>query len=125
MKKPIASGETRKSYWPQNPLFRLLLINGLIGVGISLLVLAGMFWSNIGNLRTLVMASDNPALPVIMLAFGLIITLSSVVMGSAVMMMKSKDTDQSGHGPKLRLPEAFFGAAPVAAPVRVTARPRR
>jgi len=76
---------------PRDPLFRLLLINGIAGVVVAALVLGGIFMTNIGNLRVLVMSSDEPVLPVIMLACGLVITLASVVMGSAVMLVGEKD----------------------------------
>ncbi|MBN9669972.1 hypothetical protein [Roseibium aggregatum] len=88
---------TRKSIGPvklpRDPLFRLLLINGVAGVFIAALVLGGIFLANIGNLRVLVMSAENPILPVIMLAFGLVITLGSVVMGSAIMLVGEDDRD--------------------------------
>lgn len=80
---------------PENRLIRLLAINGLIGVFVSFLLLFGLFWANIGNLRVLVVRSDEPFLPVVMLAFGLTITLCSVVMGSAIMMLKPEKSDDS------------------------------
>ncbi|MEM9633818.1 MAG: hypothetical protein AAGA50_20985 [Pseudomonadota bacterium] len=72
---------------PKDPLFRLLLINGIAGVAIAILVLGGIFWANIGNLRTLVLTAEDPVLPVLMLAVGLVITLGSVVIGSAIMLL--------------------------------------
>jgi len=118
-------GSIVSGYLPKNPLFRLLAINGMIGLGISALVLAGLFWSNVGNLRTLVLASDNPVLPVVMLACGLIITLCSVVMGSAVMMLKPQDDDRNSRGPKFRAVSAMMAPRETLAPVPVPARPGR
>ena len=88
------------------PLFRLIAINGAAGICIALLVLAGIFWMNIGNLSTLVQNADDPVIPVLMLAFGLVITLGSVVIGSAIMLL-GKDT---GGGPRLRLFKAGKGS---------------
>ncbi|WP_417673602.1 hypothetical protein [Roseibium sp.] len=125
----MASKKTRGSilsgYLPENPLFRLLAINGVIGLGISALVLAGLFWANIGNLRTLVMASDNPVLPIVMLACGLIITLCSVVMGSAVMMLKPQDDDRNRKGPKFKAVSALLAPRENLTPVSVPVRPNR
>lgn len=92
MTRHASKNRPGKSLLPENPLFRLLLINGVIGIGISLLVLASLFFLNIGNLRSLVVTAEDPFVPVIMLAFGLIITLCSVVIGSAIMMLKPEDS---------------------------------
>lgn len=114
-----------KIHLPQNPLFRLLLINGVIGVFVSLLVLGGLFWTNVGNLRTLVMASSEPLLPIIMLAAGLVITLGSVVMGSAVMMMKTQDGPGKTGGKMMKIAEGLNGRKGKMVPVTVPARPKR
>ncbi|POF28827.1 hypothetical protein CLV41_11177 [Roseibium marinum] len=82
---------------PRDPLFRLLAINGIAGIAIAGLVLVGIFWANIGNLRVLVVNSDDPVLPVLMLAFALVITLGSVVIGSAIMLLG--ETDAGGATP--------------------------
>lgn len=117
------AGNKLLGYLPKNPLFRLLTINGLIGVAISLLFLAGIFAANIGNLRVLVTQAEDPVVPVLLLAFGLIITLTSVVMGSAIMMLKSGENPPSGG----RRQRSFRMAAPlVPAPAaRVVTVPKR
>jgi len=106
---------------PRDPLFRLLAVNGLAGTAIAGLVLGGIFLGNIGNLRVLVMSAEDPVLPVIMLAFGLFITLGSVVMGSAIMLLG--ETGRSGKGgggaARRRLPISFTGQMkPVPVPAR-------
>ncbi|MEP1881782.1 MAG: hypothetical protein ABJJ38_12820 [Roseibium sp.] len=107
---------------PKNPLFRLLTINGVLGVAISGGLLAGVFWANIGNLRVLVTRSEDPVLPIVMLAVGFIITLTSVVMGSAIMMQGAKDGD--GGKRNLNWPLAL-GAAHQSVPVSARADKRR
>ncbi|EFO29591.1 conserved hypothetical protein [Roseibium sp. TrichSKD4] len=105
---------------PSNPLLRLLYINGLIGVGISGLLLGGIFFSNIGNLRTLVMNADDPVLPVVMLAFALVITIGSVVMGTAVMMLRDDSKDISGGGgTRNHIDSLPFGSQPALVPARI------
>jgi len=101
---------------PRDPLFRLLAVNGLAGLGVAALVLGGIFLGNIGNLRVLVMTADDPVLPVIMLACGLFITLGSVVMGSAIMLLG--EGGRGGGSPRrLHLPagEGVLKPLPVTA----------
>ncbi|MCK7614235.1 hypothetical protein [Roseibium sediminicola] len=105
---------------PKDPLFRLLAINGLAGIGIAGLVLGGIFAANIGNLRDLVLAADNPVLPVVMLAFALVITLGSVVIGSAIMLLG--ETGGQGGGSGKRRPIRLvrnLRPIPVTAPAQV------
>lgn len=104
---------------PRDPLFRLLLINGMIGLAIAATVFAGIFYANIGNLRVLVGGAENPFVPIVMLAAGLIITLVSVVTGSAIMLVGA--SDQKGGGKGLRFPLA---PQPQLKPIPVVARPR-
>lgn len=115
---------SRKSLLPENPLLRLLLINGIIGFGISLLLLAGVFILNIGNLRSLVMTAEDPFVPVFMLAFGLVITLCSVVMGSAIMMLKPEDGGGGSGGRRSGALYRLVGQMPPAM-VPVPARRKR
>jgi len=84
---------------PGNPLFRLLFINGLIGVFVALLLLGGILMADVGSLGTLIMGSDDPVLPVVLLGVGLVITLGSATMGTAIMAIPSDD--KTGGGPKL------------------------
>lgn len=83
------------------PLIRLVAINGVAGVCVALLVMGGIFWTNIGNLRVLVSNAEDPVLPVLMLAFALIVTLGSVVIGSAIMLLGRKKGDGGSSGGRL------------------------
>lgn len=82
---------------PQHPFFRLLVTNGAIGVGVSSLVVAGIFAADIGHLRELVASAQDPILPVMLLAFGMFVTLTSVVIGSAIMMLGSETDGRGGR----------------------------
>ncbi|WP_269582641.1 hypothetical protein [Roseibium sp. Sym1] len=107
---------------PKDPLFRLLVINGLAGIGIAGLVMGGIFAANIGNLRVLVLSSENPVLPVVMLAFALVITLGSVVIGSAIMLLGESGRGGGRSGGRRR--KVFAGELkPI--PVIVPAQQRR
>lgn len=102
----------------EDPLFRLLAVNGAAGICVAFLVLGGIFWSNIGNLRVLVLNAEDPVLPVLMLAFALVITLVSVVVGSAIMLLG--ETGRGG-GTSFRLPPLRLGQQRQQATVTVTA----
>lgn len=107
---------------PKDPLFRLLAINGLAGTVVAGLVLGGIFTANIGNLRDLVLSAEDPVLPVVMLAFGLVITLGSVVIGSAIMLLG----ENGGPGGKARKSKPVrTGGHHELVPVRVPAKPGR
>ncbi len=111
---------------PRDPLFRLLVINGATGLGIALLVLGGVFLADIGNLRTLVLTADNPFLPVFMLAFGLVITLGSVVMGSAIMLLGDKNEGSGTRGKTISIvQEKPLRPVPVTVPARHSGRQHR
>ncbi|MTI43512.1 hypothetical protein JM93_01900 [Roseibium hamelinense] len=97
-----------RPFLPKEPLLRLLVINGFIGVAISLTFVACVLYFNIGNLQVLIANSDEPLLPVLMLIASLVITLGSVVMGSAVMMLGDTDDKKSGPGGGLKEKIGFF-----------------
>jgi len=106
---------------PADPFFRLLVVNGSTGVLIAALVLLGIFYTNIGNLRVLVQADSSPLVPVFMLAAGLVITLVSVVIGSAIMLLGGTG-DGGARGLKIPLNGP---RQPALVPVRVQAGRRR
>ena len=107
----------------KDPLIRLLFINGLIGIGISGFVLAGLFATNVGQLRTLILQAEDPVLPIVMLAMGLFVTLGSVVMGTAIMMLRDDRTSGGGRGRgRTEHREPMHGELQ---PVRVVARSRQ
>jgi hypothetical protein len=112
-----------------SPLFRLLAINWLIGAFAAVLVLSGLLWFDTGGLRSLIVNSPEPWLPILVLLFGLMVTLCSAAMGAAVMSLpESDDGAGKGRGRRLfaRSSEAFAPElVPVRVPVRAEGRPRR
>lgn len=119
---PDEQRESAKRNLKQDPLIRLIAINGVAGVGIAMLVMGGIFWTNIGNLRVLVAGAEDPVLPVLMLAFALVITLGSVVIGSAIMLLGRNN--RSG-GPRGGRPFLAWTAGPRSAPAYASAAPNR
>ena len=81
---------------PGNPLFRLLLVNWLIGFLAAVLCFAGLIVGDVGSLRHLIFAAENPVLPSAVLGFGFLVTLTSAAMGTAIMMLPSGG-DQGGR----------------------------
>ncbi|NRG19034.1 hypothetical protein HPQ64_15180 [Rhizobiales bacterium] len=75
----------------REPLLRLLAINWAIGAFVAGLVTSGLLLLDTSGLRTLVLNSDNPAIPVAVLFCGLLITLTSAAMGAAIMLLPAKD----------------------------------
>lgn len=102
----------------RNPLIRLLAVNWLIGLGITLLVIAGLFFTDAGGLWTLIARSEDPVVPIAMLFFGFLITLCSAAMGTAIMGLPETDPE-GGSGRRLRFSTGGL-AKPV--PVRVMAK---
>jgi hypothetical protein len=110
-------------FLPKNPLFRLLLINGLIGTSVAILLVAGLIITDAHRIGTLIANSENPALPVIVLTLGLIITFGSVAMGMAIMSLPYESDDGSddrpGGGHKAEVNTVMPNAAlrPVTVPI--------
>nr|WP_319386979.1 hypothetical protein [uncultured Roseibium sp.] len=104
-----------------DPLLRLIAINGVAGVGVAMLVMGGIFWTNVGNLRVLVSGAEDPVLPVLMLAFALVITLGSVVIGSAIMLLGRQHGNGGAQGGK---PLHAWTGSPQGTPVYVNAAPK-
>ena len=71
----------------KNPLLRLLAINWLIGLFATILVFCGLLLTNAAGLQDLIFNSEDPIIPMALLFFGLLITICSVAMGVAVMML--------------------------------------
>lgn len=112
----------------RDPLLRLLFLNALIGLVISGVVLAGLFATNVGQLRYLILRAEDPVLPMVMLAMGLFVTLGSVVMGTAIMMLRDEDKSASGGGGRGRgrkLPERGDFVHGDLQPIRVEVRSRQ
>lgn len=75
----------------RNPLVRLLAINWLIGFFTTVLIFTGLLVTNAAGLQDLIMNSENPIIPSVLLFFGLLITICSVAMGAAVMSLPRDD----------------------------------
>jgi hypothetical protein len=100
-----------------NPLFRLLIWNWLAGAAAAIVLVGGLIASDTLHLRSLILDSATPAVPLVMLTVGFLITLCSVAMGSAIMAMPSDDDAPQG-GRR----EPLIGIEP--APVRVAVERR-
>lgn len=98
-------------------LVRFLVRHWLVGAGATFVVVATLFAADIGGLRGLVMSAQHPILPITMLFFGFLVTLTSASMGAALM---SLGDDRSPKGPRGR---GMF-AAPELVPIPVRARRR-
>lgn len=102
----------------RNPLMRLVGVNLLIGVCVSLGVVVALIVFDVGHLRSLVLASRDGALALSLLTFGFVITLSSTAIGSAIMSLPhGAEHDDKGCAESRRAAFCSFALQP--APVRV------
>lgn len=108
------------------PLLRLLVVNWLIGAGVAAALTAVVLVTDTAHLRTLILSSNEPWIGLILLVFGFMVTMCSVAMGTAIMMLpRDDDDDKHGGSPLevLTLPKIAPPMTP--APVRVTPSRRR
>nr|WP_321444881.1 hypothetical protein [uncultured Cohaesibacter sp.] len=77
-----------------DPLMRLLAINWIIGLVATVIIFTGLILTNAAGLQDLIFGSEEPIIPMALLFFGLLITICSVAMGMAVMMLPKDDDDQ-------------------------------
>jgi hypothetical protein len=68
------------------PLLRLLGINCAAGTAVALLGVGGLLVLN-AQLRDLIFSDHSPAVPLILLGGGFVVTFASVVMGTAIMRL--------------------------------------
>lgn len=97
----------------RDPLFALLIGNGLWGAALGLVFVAGVLALDLGHIRSLVLASPDGVTALALLSVGNIVTFASAAMGGAVMMASKKPPTPPSAGRRLgaRLGE------PVPAPV--------
>lgn len=95
-----------------NPLLRYLAINWIAGAVASAIVVGGILAFDIAGMRTLVSSVSEPVLPVILLMFGFLVTLTSVAMATAIMQLGRRDRDPGG---RLKAPVATRIPVPVQA----------
>lgn len=100
-----------------DPLLRLLGINWLIGAAVAAALAAVVLITDTARLRTLMFASGEPWIPMLLLFFGFMITMCSVAMGTAIMFLPTDDDDDEPKGGMrlevLKLPELRPAPIPV------------
>jgi hypothetical protein len=74
---------------PAMPLLRLLGINCAAGTAVALIAVTGLLFVN-AQLRDLIFADHSPAVPLLLLGGGFIVTFASAVMGTAIMRLGSE-----------------------------------
>lgn len=83
---------------PKNPLLRLLAVNALAGAAVAGLFVATLFATNAVGIGRLIGQSDAPVLVTIVLYCALVVTFSSVAMGTAVMRLGNKPEESKPGG---------------------------
>ena len=82
----------------RNPLLRLLAINCLAGMFVAVLMVGGLLWTDTAHLWTLISTAHDPVVPIVLLFFGLMLTLGSVAMGTAIMALPYEDDKDPPNG---------------------------
>jgi len=82
----------------RDPLLRLLAINCLGGMAVAVLMVGGLLWTDTAHLWTLISTTQDPIIPIVLLAFGLMLTLGSVAMGTAIMALPYEDDKEPPTG---------------------------
>jgi hypothetical protein len=82
----------------RDPLLRLLAINCLAGMFVAVLMVGGLLWTDTAHLWTLISTAQDPVIPIVLLAFGLMLTLGSVAMGTAIMALPYEDDKEPPTG---------------------------
>jgi hypothetical protein len=78
----------------RNPLLRLLAINCLTGMAVAVVMVGAILWTDTAHLWTLISTTSDPVTPVVLLFLGLMLTLGSVAMGTAIMSLPyGEETD--------------------------------
>lgn len=96
------------------PLFRLLAINLAAGIALAALVVGGLLAINPAGLRDLIFADSSPGTALGLLLFGFVVTFGSTAMGTAIMAMGQRETDDDKpRGPPLLVAQQLnSGVAP-------------
>lgn len=92
---PLGPGRLR-----DQPLLRLLAVNWLIGAAVAVVITTVVVVTDTAHLRSLMLASSEPWIPMLLLFFGFFVTMCSVAMATAVMTLPSShdDDDRPGGG---------------------------
>ncbi|MCP4934664.1 MAG: hypothetical protein GY927_10790 [bacterium] len=79
-------------------LLKLLVRHLIMGIAAGWVTLGMLMFVNIGGLRTILIASSDPVLVFILLAFGFTITFGSLAMGAAIMTLPYGGDQGKGRG---------------------------
>ncbi|MGJ3262736.1 MAG: hypothetical protein ACFE0R_05835 [Salinarimonas sp.] len=80
----------------KQPLIRLFVMNGLLGIGFGLAIAAVLVAVDFRGVATLALTDPDGYVAVILLAFGLSITCGSAAIATAVMLLPWEDDDHEG-----------------------------
>ena len=84
------------------PLFRLLFINLLLGVGLAIAFVVALLWLDPAGIGSLLVKDHSPIVAFIVLAGSFIVTFGSLMMGSAIMLLP-KEEPKNPTGRKLKV----------------------
>jgi hypothetical protein len=106
----------------KQPLIRLFVVNGLLGIGFGLAIAALLVAVDFRGVATLALTDPNGFVAIVMLGLGLSVTCGGAAIATAVMLLPwEEDDDRDGGSGGGRGED---GRAPRLAPARVRPRGR-
>jgi len=87
----------------KQPLIRLFVVNGFLGVGFGLAIAVLLVAVDFRGVATLALTDPNGFVAIVMLAAGLAVTCGAAAIATAVMLLPWEDDDHdggSGGGPR-------------------------
>lgn len=82
----------------RQPLFRLLFANAMAGALGAAVVVAGLVLTDVGAIGTMLLSSEAPLVPLLLMTAGFTVTFSSAAMGVAVMRLGRPENRSRGGG---------------------------
>lgn len=115
--------EPKPRFLAENPLLRVLAINLLTGTVVALMLVIGLVVTDTAHLGTLILNAEEPWIAVALLFFGLVVTLGSVAMATAIWMLPY-DGESDGEGGPGRGDRVSGRPVPIRVEVRDERHPR-
>jgi hypothetical protein len=70
---------------------RVMLLPGIAGAVAGMVAVAGLLLADIAHLRTLIAATGEPWVPVMMLIVGFVVTFASIAMGASIIALGEEE----------------------------------
>lgn len=107
-----SNSPVKRGLLPANPLFRLLVTNGVSGAVLGIVFVAGLLALDVAGIHSLLSRTGEWVVGLSLLTMGSIVTFASVSMGGAIMMLPKEDAPRDPPERGLREPVLVISPAP-------------